>query len=123
MTEHDIRRLFPHASASLFKANKAGPERAPATNPEPVKRRPLVSVPQGEGESRVRPAGRVRIVFTIYSRRPADYDGYHIKEIQDLLVKAEVLYGDEWDILSGEVVSEKVHSEGEERTEIQIFQP
>ena len=37
-----------------------------------------------------------------------------------MLVKAGCLDGDEWNVLQGEVISEKVHTPEEERTEILI---
>lgn len=55
--------------------------------------------------------------------RPCDWDGYSIKELQDCLVHAGLLDGDEWFCLEGSVVSEKAHSREEERTEIEITFP
>lgn len=64
---------------------------------------------------------RARIIFRIYSVRPADWDGYHVKPIQDCLGHAALLDGDDWNLLQGEVISDKVHTKSEERTEIEIW--
>lgn len=65
-------------------------------------------------------ARRRRITFRIYSVRPPDWDGVDCKSIQDCIIKAGLLDADDWDKLSGEVISEKVHSKEDERTEITI---
>ncbi len=75
----------------------------------------------GSEEARWHPPGcSFEIVFTIYSVRPADYDGYDIKALQDFLVKAGIITDDRWDILAGRVVSKKAATQGEEKTEIEI---
>ncbi len=63
---------------------------------------------------------RRHITFRVFSRRPADYDGYSIKELQDCLVHAGLLDGDGWNQLRGQVISEKVHSKEEEMTIVEI---
>lgn len=83
---------------------------------EPVKRSALVGGVPREVPGRI----RSRIRFTVYAVRPCDWDGYSIKPLQDCLVRASILHGDDWDLLQGEVISEKVHSKEEERTEITI---
>lgn len=65
-------------------------------------------------------SARAKISFTIFAVRPADWDNWHIKELQDVLVHAGILDGDEWNMLRGEIISEKVHTKAEERTEISI---
>lgn len=91
--------------------------------PEPKKLpqgRTLVSPLPREVESGFCPPRRAKILFRVFTCRPADWDGYHIKELQDLLVKAGILDGDQWDLLEGQVISEKVRQEAEERTEIEV---
>lgn len=87
---------------------------------EPVGRVPL----GGEGgpeETRWHPAAaRFEIVFIVYSVRPADYDGYDIKAVQDFLVTAGIITGDDWKTLAGRTVSRQVATQKEERTEIVI---
>ncbi len=66
-------------------------------------------------------AERFEITFTVYSMRPADYDGYDIKALQDFLVKAGVITDDRWNILAGRVVSRKAATKEEEKTVINII--
>lgn len=108
--------------------SKTGAIGLPATDSQPVKGHTLERVaPRKEksGNSPVvspEPRRRKRIRFTVYAVRPADYDNWHTKEIQDLLVHAGILDDDKWDILQGEVISEKIHKKEDERTEILIEQ-
>src|SRR5882762_5541226 len=78
-----------------------------ASEPQHTQREPLVGALSGEEASRVEPLARFKIVFTVYAVRPCDYDGLHIKELQDMLIEAGLLHGDAWDILDGEVRSRK----------------
>lgn len=96
------------------KPGRAGAKALPAANAKPTERNSLVRLASREEPSR----HRVEIHFRIYAVRPADWDGYHIKELQDVLGHAGVLDGDSWDVLCGRVTSEKVHTKAEERTEI-----
>lgn len=67
--------------------------------------------------------GRARISFRVWSMRPADWDNQCLKYLQDGLVKAGLIPGDDWHQLEGSVVSEKAATEEEERTEITIDPP
>lgn len=92
-----------------------------APNPQPAQRNALERAGEGKEASGVRPARRARIRFVVHAVRPADCDGHHFKEIIDMLVKAEILDGDAWDVLECDGIrSEKVHSKIQERTEIFI---
>ncbi len=118
MTREQILARWPAASESTIARNLSPrAQRLPASNPKPAKgvalERPVPREAQG--------AGRARIVFRIFSRRPCDWDGYSIKELQDCLVHAGILEGDEWNRLEGCVISEKVLTLAEERTEIEII--
>lgn len=64
---------------------------------------------------------RLNVHFTIYAQRPCDWDGWHIKPIQDMLIEAGILSDDAWNILNGSVSARQVHSAEEERTEIEIY--
>lgn len=88
-----------------------------ASNPKPIEGKPLERRVSGEKTGRT----RTRIIFRIYSVRPADWDGYHIKPIQDCLGYSALLDGDDWNLLQGEVISEKVYTKTEERTEVEII--
>lgn len=88
---------------------------------EPVKRNTLVRPLPRKDKGRISTLGRARIRFTIYSVRPADWDGYDVKALQDMLVRTTLLFADDWCFLQGEVVSEKAYSKAEEKTVIEIF--
>lgn len=94
-------------------------ERLRAANPQPVEGKPLVSpVPREETGLR-----RARIVFTVYAVRPADWDGYHIKELQDMVVHAGILRDDDFQtVIEGTVRSRKAASKSDERTEIEVIE-
>lgn len=120
MTREQILARWPAASESTIARNLSPcAERLPASNPKPAKRLPLERPAPGEAKG----AGRSRIIFRIFSRRPCDWDGYSIKELQDCLVHAGILEGDEWNRLEGCVISEKVYTLAEERTEVEIYEP
>ena len=123
MNEHEFRRRFPNASASTIRRNAedrtAG---VPPANAQSDGRVPLV---RGKGRKKTggrSTAGRVTIRFTIYAIRPADWDGWNIKQIQDGLRHASLLVNDDWHLLQGEVRSEKVQTIEEERTVIELFE-
>lgn len=100
------------------RANQVGVARVHSGDSESAKRRTLDSgVPREEKSD-----NRFAIMFTVYARRPADWDGYCVKQIQDALVESRLLCSDAWDQLEGCVRSRKVHTEEEERTEV-IIQP
>lgn len=87
-----------------------------AADPQPAKRRSLVN-----RVSRKEAGGpRFEIVFTVYAVKPADWDGYQIKALQDMLVRSGILSGDSWNTLQGRVISAKAEREEMERTEIEI---
>lgn len=86
------------------------------TKPERPEGVPLDSAGQREGKGRT----RVKIRFTVYAVRPLDWDNYRLKDLQDCLVRAGLLDGDEWDVLEGSVVSKKAHSAAEEKTVVEI---
>jgi hypothetical protein len=86
-------------------------------------------LPQGRALVRLKPrknkghteaCGRFEITFHVFAMRPLDWDNCHIKELQDGLIKAGILPSDGYRALFGRVVSEKVYSEAEERTEVII---
>lgn len=87
---------------------------------EPTKRDALeCPLPRKEAGSQS-PTQRLSITFIVYSRRPCDWDGYHVKELQDMLVHAGVLLSDDWTVLEGRIISRKAHTKEEERTVIEI---
>ena len=103
------------------------PPRIRSYNAQPAKGDALVRASQGEDScwyGTVECATgqpRFAIQFIIYAVRPADWDGWHIKELQDALVACRVLPDDSWKhIEEGSVATRKVHKASEERTEIRI---
>lgn len=120
MTANELRRRFPNASAAFIRHNSTDDSGLRPNDQKPDEGSALVRRVSRKEKGGPRPAFRYRIRFTVYAVHPADWDGYNIKELQDMLVAATVLHGDEWDVLQGEVVSEKVHQKEEERTEIVI---
>jgi hypothetical protein len=95
--------------------------RVRAVQSKPDERLPLDLVVKGEEACWYVSPCSFEIVFTVYSRRPCDWDGYDIKALQDFLVKSGVLPGDGWKTLIGRVCSCKAATQAEERTEIEII--
>jgi len=100
-----------------YQARRAG---VCATKPKRPARVSLDDSRQGEEKGGVVPEGRYHITFTVFNVRPLDYDNYRCKDLQDCLVKAGFLPDDNWRVLYGTVIPEKVREEAEERTEILI---
>lgn len=92
------------------------------TEPKQVKGNALERPVSRKDKGGTGPVVRFEICFRVYAVQPCDWDGYHIKEIQDMLVHAQLLPDDNWRILQGRVISEKAHSREEERTEVTIQQ-
>lgn len=122
MTADELRARFPNASEAFITANadKNYAGRLPPAKPQRPEGQPLERPAPGEASGRSVTSPRHRIRFTIYSVHPCDWDGYHIKELQDMLVRAAILPDDNWGFLQGEIVSEKAHTKADERTEITI---
>jgi Holliday junction resolvase RusA-like endonuclease len=107
-TSHDLR-AFQDRVARL---------RAP--QPERPARETLVSPVPGEAAGRASSQGRFSVTFKIFSCRPLDFDNAFTKPLQDALVEAGLLPGDDWRTLEGRVASHKARSKAEERTEVTI---
>lgn len=77
-----------------------------------------------KGISRKSPSlPRSQIRFVVYAVRPCDWDGWHVKPLQDMLLHADFLGSDDWNELYGTVRSEKAFTKEEERTEIEVIYP
>ena len=120
MSPDELKRKFPNASRSFIQINAP---RLCAADAKSTEGGALVGISEGDAPRRLCPAGRAICRITVYACRPADADGYHVKELIDLLVSASVLDGDSWDKLAITITSEKVHKAKEERTEIVIEWP
>lgn len=123
MNEQQFRDLISKGSASVQRLNPLGPLRVHSSDQKPNGQPPLVHPKKGKAKSSARTVARYRIRFTIYAVRPADWDGWSIKQLQDCCIHAGLIHGDAWHVLEGSVRSEKVHSEEEERTVIEILPP
>ncbi len=124
MSRDEIIKRYPNASESFIAANldtQAKVARLYPDDPQPAKGDALVSSVEGKETRWYGPASRFEITFHIYSVRPADWDGWNCKQLQDFLVHASCLPGDGWRVLSGRVISHKVHKGEEEKTEIEIM--
>lgn len=119
MNEHELKRLFPNASASTLARNA---DRVGLRSPKPEHHEGLPLVPREKGARPRPPLSPKRLVLRlrVFSSRPCDWDNYRLKYLQDGLRHAGLLDGDEWNLLRGEVTSEKAYSGTEERTEITI---
>lgn len=127
MTRDDLRKLQARLplSAATIARNPPDDSRLRPDDAKPVEGHALVGPSPRTRKGRKgtvlgAPRRRFRFRFVIFSTRPADWDGYSVKEIQDCLVHAGLVDDDAWNLLSGEVISEKAHSKADERTEITI---
>lgn len=91
-----------------------------AVQSKPDERVPLDNADAGKEASWHDVAQRFEIVFTVYSQRPCDWDGYDIKALQDFLCSAGIIPNDKWSTLSGRVLSRKAATKDEEKTVIEI---
>jgi hypothetical protein len=122
MTRNELKRRFPNATEAFIAANETPVDASGSrpANPEPAKGRALDYPQESPKPRRVCDPRCARITFQIYSTHPADWDNYRIKELQDCLVHAGILDGDEWNILTGQVIPRKAKTKADERTEIEI---
>lgn len=122
MTLNELKRRYPNASADFIRANADNHNSGvcPAAS-QPVGRVPLDAKSRPEETDWHDAARSFEVWFIVYSRRPADYDGYDIKALQDFCVAAGIIPGDGWNVLSGRVMSRKAATESEERTEVIFF--
>ena len=116
ITEDELRRRFPNASADTVAANA----RARVPDAEPKRHKaPALDRADAREEPCVR---RVRVRFTGYRVKPLDPDNFagSVKDLLDGLRHASLLQGDEpWRIVL-ETEQVKVRSYAEEKTVIEI---
>src|SRR5689334_10569885 len=93
-------------SEETFRAYEAklNPKRLPTGSEKSNQGGALVGPSQGEDSCWYGPSKRFEVIFWVYSRRPADYDGYDIKWIQDALVRAKIIPDDKWNVLLGRTI-------------------
>ena len=121
-SEHELKRRFPNISSSCLRANSAAA--LPTSDPKPTQGGALRRVSKRTQASSHGVVVRTGLLFRVYAQRPADPDGWDLKEIIDALAGARLLDADRWDkcYIAG-IYSEKVHSKEEERTEVTILSP
>lgn len=133
MNPHQIKRLFPNASASLLKANAGDygasqPLHDHSTRPQLPNSQPKPNQGRALGGQLQKQAGSVpRIVvrFTGYRVRPLDPDNFagSVKELLDGLRHAHILDGDEPWRIKLETDQVKVAHFKEEKTVIEVEMP
>lgn len=116
ISNEDYKAMPARHPALLPTGGSFGSKGIFAIKSEPAKRPSLEHPVQGEAKG----SRRFKILFTVYARRPLDWDNYRFKELQDMLVHAGLIPDDKWNILNGCIESYKVHRKEEERTEVRI---
>jgi len=128
MTRDELKKWLPRASDDVLRLSAEAGSQGAANNrprlrplhPKPDERLPLDGGGTGEEACWHDAARRFEIVFIVHTMHPCDWDGYDIKALQDFCVKAGIIPDDGWKTLSGRVLSEKVSTQGEEKTVIEI---
>ena len=128
MTRAELLARYPNASEAFLRRNldhsaESGDKGLCAAQPKRIEGSPLVSPAPRKAKGGRRTPQRYQVTFRVFAVRPADWDNYSIKGLQDLLVTAGLLPGDAWDQLYGTVIPEKVHSKDEEKTVVEITPP
>ena len=116
LSQQQLDALLKRNPSLTVEGDTIGTDRLHTTKPECIEGVPLDSAGQRESKSR----RRAKILFTVYARRPGDWDNYRFKDLQDCIVKSCILDGDEWDVLEGSVIVKKAHPEEEEKTVVEI---
>lgn len=111
---------MPNWTPDDLRAYQARLARLRSPQPEQPARETLVSSVPGEEARGDCPPRRFVISFRIFACRPLDWDNAFIKPLQDCLVEAGLLPGDDWQTLEGHVTSHKAGSKAEERTEVTL---
>lgn len=114
MEANDIKRLFPHASASLIAAN---------TGKDAVVERPPSNAALGASKGKEADSGRVHIRFVSVRKRLLDPDNISEKWTLDALRFAGIIRGDEPEKITLETTQRKAAKGEEEHTQIEITYP
>lgn len=127
LSQDELVKRFPNISKATLRRNavQADTEDRAARPSTSYKKcpegKPLVSPASGEEAGWAGYCKRFGIRFVVYAVRPADWDGWHVKELQDVLIEAGLIPDDSWKVIEeGSVATRKVHKAAEERTEIII---
>lgn len=116
MTENEIRRWFPSASASTIKRNQAGVE-VPHTE-----QRQCQTTLGSDNARKAQGTRCVPVSFTLYRVRLLDVEAKYssVKDLLDCLVHSGFVAGDKEGQVDLQVSQVKVKTRAEERTEITI---
>lgn len=123
--EYSQRRLASESRARERIQRNAkdhtAPVGIPSTEPKPNPWAALVCNPSRKEASGNGSAQRFKVSFIIRCQKPRDWDNNSsIKFLQDRLVDAGILPSDAWDIVQGQIISEKCANVEEEGTVIVI---
>ncbi len=118
MDEATIRKWFPQASASTFKANKTGSDAKGAKFERVIWDEPLAKAPRKEVDSTP-----CKVSIVSFRQRLLDIDNLYggVKYFVDSLRYAGLIYNDDPESITLHVSQVKVKTKQEERTEIEII--
>lgn len=116
-----FRRLNPHLYES--KSNLADKlSRLRADDQKPTQGNALVGPVSGEDPCWYGAARCFEVRISVFSSRPADWDGYDFKALQDCIVATQLLPEDGWRVvIRAQIESKKAHTKGAERTVVEII--
>lgn len=121
MNESQLKQLgYVKGDDGEWRKTRNRLEELSAAFSEQLARKPLDKVAKGEAKGGDGYLQRYSITFRIFATKPCDWDNWHIKEIQDLVVQSGILPDDNYRILEGRVISVKVGTKAEEKTVIEI---
>ena len=118
----NLRRIFPRASESFFKANETKTDtKLPHSNSKHYEATPLDRVAKRKEES----LGRITVRYRLCRVRPIDPDGVagSTKDCTDGLRRCGLIPGDDPTQITLIVEQERVAHYSEERTEIELTYP
>lgn len=115
MTEHELRRRFPNASASTIKRNKTG---GAASSPKPEQ--VILDEPVAEKAGETKDSAPIHVSIRSYRRRLLDPDNACPKYFIDCLRYSGLIPDDRPEDITLQVSQVKVKTKAEERTEITI---
>lgn len=111
---------MPRWTSDDLRAYEDRVARLRAPQPEQPPGKALVRPISGEAEGGAGTPDRFSVRFDIFAVRPLDFDNAFTKPLQDCLVAAGIIPGDDWKTLEGHVACHKAGSKSEERTEVTI---
>lgn len=126
MTENELRKYFPGASASTLRRNKAHDQEKSSEPEHFVQDESVGAICGKEGDagsasgSNSESKGRVSVTITCYFTRPLDPDNVACKHLIDGLRHAGLLVDDRPQDIDLRIRQAKVDKRSEEKTEVTI---